>query len=528
MLIDFEDATVPGTLDADICIIGGGVAGLTIAREFIGTSHKVVVLEGGGRKDEVRSQRLYRADVIGMPHDGIHNGRFRVYGGSSTRWGAQFMTLTRRDFEQRDHVPHSGWPITQDDLSGYYDRALDIFDVNKLSFEEDLLQTLKLQPIPFNKEHFYYRFSKWAAFRRRNLAKTLGSEFAHSKNIDVYVHANVTEILPSQNGTQVNRIEVRSYSGKARVVNARAYIVCAGAIETARLLLSSRSVMPNGVGNENDLVGRYFQDHISVRVGQLQPADRRAFAATFDPFFKGATMHSPKLVMHEAAQQSLRCLNVMGHIVFGFTEESGLYELRRMLRAMQAKENPLPSPMGAWRILRYSHDIVRMVLGQTFARRRLSPKFAKCYLEVECEQAPNPDSRVMLSNEVDDIGMPKVILDWRLTRQEKHSVEQYFQLFRASWESAGHGTAEWNEALFSDEDAWMDACRDTYHHAGTTRMSGDPSTGVVDTNLRVHGMNNLYIASCSVFPTSGCANPTFTMMALCLRLTDHIKASLSS
>jgi choline dehydrogenase-like flavoprotein len=217
----------------------------------------------------------------------------------------------------------------------------------------------------------------------------------------------------------------------------------------------------------------------------------------------------------------------MGHVVYGFTEESGLYELRKVLRAVQSRKNPIPSPMGAWRILRYSSDIFRMVFGQFLARRRLSPKLAKCHLDIECEQAPSPDSRVSLTGRVDALGMPVTDLHWKLSELEMHSVASYISLFRQEWDRLSLGKAEWNRSVFEDGDAWMETCRDTYHHAGTTRMSKDPAQGVVDTDLRVHGFDDLYIASTSVFPTSGCANPTLTMMALCMRLADRLKKSVT-
>ena len=235
-------------------------------------------------------------------------------------------------------------------------------------------------------------------------------------------------------------------------------------------------------------------------------------------------MHSPKVVMTPVAQRKYGCVNVMGHVVFAFTEESGLFELRKILRAVQSKSNPIPSPMGAWRILRSSSDAFRMVFGQFLSKRRLSPSLASCHLDVECEQAPSPDSRVMLSEQRDELGMPRALLDWRLSETEKHSARMFVELFRAEWGRLELGVAEWSGELFEEGDAWMDVARDTYHHKGTTRMSDASSEGVVDTDLKVHGIDNLYIGSTSVFPTGSCANPTLTMMALCIRLAEHLKS----
>jgi choline dehydrogenase-like flavoprotein len=459
-----------------------------------------------------------------MPHEGVHNGRFRVFGGSSTRWGAQVMTFEDLDVSARDYVDCGAWPISYQVIREYYRRAEDVLAVNSLSYEEDLWSDFKVEPIGFDREKLKYRFSKWAGFKDRNLAKSIGKDCQESRNISVLLHANLMEIVPNADGSSVSYLKVRSLSGKkARIVGAR-YVICCGAIENARLMLVSNSVISTGIGNDHDLVGRYFQDHISVRAARLIPRDRARFTATFDPFMKGSTMHSCKVAMTERQQRENRCLTVMGHVVYGFTEESGLYELRKILRAVQSKRNPIPSPIGAWRILRYSSDIFRMVFGQFLARRRLSPKFAKCDLDIECEQAPSRDSRVTLSVAKDELGMPKTALNWRISDLEKHTVQQYVKLFRSEWDRLGLGQAKWDESLFEPGDAWLDICRDTYHHAGTTRMSSSHSLGVVDDNLKVHGIDNLYIGSTSVFPTSSYANPTLTMMALCIRMADHWKA----
>lgn len=523
MIRGLDECADNATISADICIVGAGVAGLTIAREFLGSNVSILILESGGKKDESRIQRLYESDVVGLPHEGVHNGRFRVYGGSSTRWGAQLMTFEQNDLDARAHVSGEAWPVNLHEIQQYYRRAEDVLSMNALSYEEDLWSDLGVDPLGFDRQKLKYRFSKWAGFNNRNLAKSIGVDCASARNVTTLLHANLLEIVPSENGAAVECLKVGSLSGRKATISATRYVICCGAIETARVLLASDKMIPSGVGNDNDLVGRYFQDHISVRAATLDPSDRARFTATFDPFMRGNTMHSCKVVMTEEMQKEKRCLNVMGHVVYGFTEESGLYELRKILRAVQSKRNPIPSPLGAWRILRYSSDIFRMVFGQFLARRRLSPRFAKCHLDIECEQLPSRDSRVMLSREKDELGMPKTMLDWRITDLEKHTVREYLHIFRSEWDRLGLGKAKWEASIFDDGDEWLGVCRDTYHHAGTARMGLSPADGVVDRDLKVFGFSNLYIGSTSVFPTSSCANPTLTMMALCVRLSDHLK-----
>jgi len=529
MIFDFENLDDHSVLDTDICIVGSGVAGLLLAKEFLNTDTKVLVLEGGGKKDELQSQKLYQSDVVGLEHDGVHNGRFRVYGGSSTRWGGQLMTSRKQDFETKDYIPFSGWPISKNELDSYYPRAEAIMRVNDKSYESDLWNDLDTQPIHFNSDSFQYRFSKWASFKNRNLAKYVGPLCKISSNVNILLHANATEIMLNNESDSVESITIKSYKGKQASIKAKTFIICAGTIDTARLLLASKSTSKNGVGNDNDLVGRYFQDHISYRVARLKPTETKTFSETFSPFYRSSTMHSCKLDLSPQAQDEQKCSHVMGHVVFDYSEESGFYEFRRVLRAVQSKKNPLPSPMGAWRMLRFVDDLFRLVVGALIVGRRFAPKSSKSYLQLEVEQYPNPESRVMLSEDTDELGMPRVILDWQLTGDEKQSMKNYINLFKPDWNRLNLGDANWEIAkdLFEEGDEWLKECRDTYHQTGTTRMSNNPDEGVVDSNCKVHGINNLYIGSCSVFPTGGTANPTLTMMAICMRLADFLKKNIN-
>lgn len=523
MLDDFEKIEIAGDFQTDICIVGSGVAGLTLASEFLDSGLKVLILEGGGKKDESKSQQIYRSKVVGIEHDGIHNGRFRVFGGSSTRWGGQLMTYRKEDFEKKPYIPDSGWPLKYQDIEPYYPRAESVMKVNSYSYEDEFWNQMSVQPLPLDKKRFTYRFSKWADFKNRNLAKSIGISCRQSNNISVLLHANAIEVCLQEKKDHVSHIKIKSFSGKEATVKAKIFIICMGTIETARLLLASKSTSQNGVGNDHDLVGRYFQDHISYRAARLNPKSSKLFSETFNPFYRTATMHSCKVDLSAKMQDTLKCSHVMGHIDNQYSEESGFYELRRILRALQSKKNPLPSPMGAWRILRYTDDIFRLIVGARLLGRRVSSKDSTFYLQLEAEQVPSKDSRVTLDDKCDALGMPCTILDWKLSGIEKRSMRKYVELFKEEWDRLDMGESSWDEKLFKNDDTWLSGCTDTFHQTGTTRMSENPEQGVVDSTLKVHGIKNLYIASCSVFPTGGTANPTLTMMALCMRMADQIK-----
>lgn len=528
MIQDFNSLADGAELTADICIIGAGVAGLTLAHEFIEGSLKVLVLEGGGEQLEPESQALYQATMAGVPHRGTFEGRFRVLGGTSTKWGSQLLPLTASDFTIRPHVHGSGWPFDLATLQPYYERAAHVLEVNTLSYDQALCAELELRPEALDPASFKMRFAKWAKFGKRNLAGTVGRRCARSGNVDIILHANAVEIMLDRDSGRVTGIAVRSLAGRRGIVRAKAYVVACGTLESARLLLASNSVVQEGVGNTSGLVGRYFQDHLSIRAGELWPHDPRRLMTTFSSIFHKGTMHSVRLELQDAVQREMGCMSAFGQVVFESSENSGFAQIRDMLRAAQARQNPFPGLRGIWYMLRDTPYMLRLAKSNYLGGRLPYPPRARFFLDVDIEQEPAENSRVTLSPERDALGIPRLRVDWQLAGKERFTAAVFVERFRHAWELAGFGTAQWNERIFKESDAWLADVVDTYHQAGTTRMSTNPRFGVVDPDLCLHDVTNLYIASCSVFPVSGSANPTFTLMALCMRLADHLKASFKS
>ncbi len=526
MILDFDALENDVLLETDLCIIGGGIAGLTIAREFIGRGERVLVLEGGGNTLESESQALYQARNIGQDYNGHLEGRFRVFGGSGTRWGAQLLPLDCSDFEHREHVAHSRWPIQFDTLRPYYDRALDIMHVNRLPFDDSICSMLKIRPFSFDSAQFRYRYSKWARFQHRNLASTIGPQCAKATNIQVLLHASVTNIQLSPGGNYIEGLNIKSLSGRKGSVKARRYVLCTGTLETARLLLASNKVCPAGIGNEHGMVGRFFQDHISLRAAELYPVSLKRFTDSFSPTFVRQIMHWPRLELTPASQRKYKCLGVFGHVVFEPSEESSFVVIREILQRIQKRQNFVPSSAEIRNIVREFPYIALLGLRYLFGGRVPSPPKCRWYLQVDIEQEPCAESRVYLDAEKDVLGMPMLAIDWRPGERERLTASHYVQLFRSAWEQFSIGKADWNETVNEPGDGWLSSAHDAYHQAGTTRMNQNPVDGVVDVNLRVHGIDNLYVGGCAVFPCSGSANPTFTMMALCLRLADHLSLSL--
>ncbi len=254
MILDYSQETFPDSLRCDVCVIGTGPAGTTLALELKDSGLDVVVLEAGGRQPDCGTTSLYNTEVVGLPHDGVHDGRARVFGGTSTLWGGQSLPLDPIDFEKRDWVVHSGWPINYDDLADFYPRGERYLHIEGMSYGPKAWCAMGLKPPAFDPDKIDIALSKFTY--QPNFADCYGSELESAANIRVILHANVTELVPTENGREISHAVIKTLEGKSCEVHAKSIVVCCGAIESARVLLVSDSVTPGGLGNGEGLVGR--------------------------------------------------------------------------------------------------------------------------------------------------------------------------------------------------------------------------------------------------------------------------------
>jgi choline dehydrogenase-like flavoprotein len=524
-LIDLHNLHAEQEFQSDLLIVGAGIAGLVLADALRGTGRQVDVLEAGGDSLEPESQALYTAEMAETLHLGTTEGRFRVYGGSSTRWGGQLLPLAPHDFSVRPHVPHSGWPLDPAALSPYLPQCEQLLGVNQAPYDAGLLERLCRPRPELSEFDLHPRFSKWAPFRCRNVARSLGHRCQQDPNTQIFLHASVTAIDLHANGRHVDGVQVRTLQGRCFRFRARQVVIAAGTIESARLLLASRSVHKGGIGNHSDQLGRWFHDHLSVKAAVLQPRRRSQFLQRLAPWYLGTTRHTLKLESSAAWQERQRCLNVMGHLVFEAPASSGFAWLRQQLQVRQSgatERQAVPAPY-LEKLPAESLDLAYLGWKRLVRKRRWCPAGADITLYVDTEQQPNPDSRIRLSENRDAIGMPKAVVQWQWGEPERHAFAAYRQLFDRQWQVWNFGPIHWLES-FEPGSGWEDNVSDIYHLMGGTRMAAEPGQGVVDAQLRVHGLDNLFVASCSVFPTGGSSNPTLTLMQLTLRLADRLRS----
>jgi len=504
---------------SEICVIGGGAAGILLATELATAGRHVILLEGGGALQESRSQELYRSELSAMPHVGIHHGRFRTFGGSTTQWGGQILELDDLAFARRSWVGGSGWPISKLQLTDFYERALRFEGLQYVERNDATVWSqLGLPPLAreFRWPELSMLYSRWCP--ERNFAKLYRDKLTANPNLTAVVHANVVGLNLDSGGTSVESAVIRSFSGRRALVNADAIVICMGGIESTRLLLQP----PAGSQppwQRNGLLGLHFQDHIALngigisKIG-LQPAHRY-----FGYVEAGGFRYHNKLALTPSAQEAGETLNVAATISpyrrTNRGRDAALVALREAV-----KRRRLPVGGNAGKIFLHGPGIIASRIAQRLANAdRL---WDRTMLTIHCEQSPQSASTISLAKDTDEFGMRRTKLSWTVSDQELHSMRYFLRTAQRAFSQSGFAVLEPPRGFFEDDDVVRSMCEDSSHHMGGCRMSTSAETGVVDLDLKLHGVHNCYVCSSAVFPASGFSNPTHTLLALAMRLSDKL------
>lgn len=512
MIEDFHDPAVGTDHVADLCIVGAGPAGLAIAHQLLGTGTDVLVVESGGLDGPGDAGELNAGENVGLPIS-LHEGRARVFGGTGTRWPGQCIRLDHSDFEARDWVRDSGWPIDRDHLDPFYRRAATWLGIPLKDFDEHAWQRFGLAPPSVASGRLGHRSSMYSS--HPDVGAFYRPDIERSGNVRVLVNASVSHIDTSAPDGVVGELTIRSLSGRVGRVRARTTVLCCGGIENARLLLLS------GYGQRNDTVGRYLQDHPTLWVDLV--TDRpEALQEFYGWLGRGKVRYVPRIRLAPDVQRENRVLNAIATLIYDRADSPGLVAARELSSALQDRR--WPRSLRRSDLLDVLRELPRVGLGayRRFAQGRPSAApLERTRVQILLEQAPNAESRISLSSDRDPLGLRKVRVDWRLSDHERQTARVFVDVLDAEFRRLGLGHLAGSEWL--DDEDWAKRFEDAYHPIGTTRMSADATTGVVDGDCRVHGLEGLYVVGTSVFPTSGYANPTLTLVALALRLADHVQ-----
>lgn len=529
MILNFNDWPDDQIIEADLCIVGAGAAGLSIAREYLGSKTKVCLLESGAEVYDHATQSLYEMINVGLPRGPEMVARVRQLGGSTNLWAGRCAPLSVLDFAERSWVPHSGWPVSRADFDPYYQRAGDVLGLGPYIYDDGLYAAMEQEAFsPFEASKLRQQFWQFSRSPSGNGQPTrfgidFKDTFANAENIQLFLQANLTEVLTDPTAGHVTGLQVQSLDGKKVLVKAPKVVLACGGIENARLLLASRSSNPKGVGNEFDQVGRYFMEHPRGSAGVAVGGDTEALQELCRHHWldtqRGRHVYLSGIAVADAYQEKHQLLNCDVSLVEYEDPESGTRAMERLLKRQSSEYAE-----DFWRVMSDLGDVTGNSIRRFIDNKPPIIDVSKITFECHIEQAPNPLSRITLAEEVDALGMPKGKMDWRLGGQEQKTIEQFMVMLAAELARLKLGRLKVADWVLDRGDGWKSGVQDVAHHMGSTRMSASPETGVVDKNCKVHGVDNLYIAGSSVFPTAGCVNPTFTIVAQSIRLADHLKS----
>ncbi len=538
--------TVPpdSSIGADVCVIGAGAAGITVARRLSHTGRQVVLLEAGGLDFDSETQALYRGENLGAPYFLLDTCRLRQFGGSTNHWHGLLGQLDDLDFSRREWIEHSGWPIDRAHLQPYYEEARRIFGLGAQPFDVSAWEDPETRPrLPLGSR---LRHTVNLLVPPVPFGHAYREELVSSPNVTIYTFANATELVTDKYAREVISVQVASLSGRSFSVRPRCTVLACGGIENARLLLLSDGVVPQGLGNQYDLVGRFFMEHpMLFPAGFFYPAVPNLSFELYAGKLIGDTTVQTGLVPSRKVQEERR----LSHVSLLFLPEAPdpdtAHQPHEHLRAASSEGHGIGAGSHVVRAAAEgstSDGLDRHVLealddirthaaqpGMMVRRAAPRPRYKQVGIVTRQEQIPNRESRVTLSSERDRLGQRRVRLNWQLTADDRRSSRETVEVLTQELgaEGLGHMKIQVDEDDTSwipprDRWPWEKPAVGAYHHMGTTRMADSPRRGVVDASARVHGLKNLYVAGSSIFPTSGHCPPTMTIVALSLRLADHL------
>lgn len=515
VIIDATSISAGEVIDADLCVVGAGPAGLTLARQFIGTDHRVYLLEAGGERVDEPARELADGDVIGHPYTPLSDARGMAVGGSSHLWEEWLRArpLDPTDFERRSWVEVSGWPFGAEELEPYYVEANDLLGLGPYDYGQ---RRGPLGDPVVGLKQVEFRYSNTFDFER------MRREIEASANVCLVIRAKAIELVTDPDRPRLSHVVVSSAPSHRFSVSSRVVTLAAGGIETPRLMLASRAASSQGVANSSGLVGAYFMEHPTMRSGLVVPNRHedqiwKTFGLRRGEQFAARWAMAPT----EAAMREHGILN--GMVLVTPSDDVAGSDLLRSLAvvkdALRRRNSSGESAFGHLLnvALRAAH------LPKVVGRGRFYRPKPLLRLSITVEQEPRPGSRVVLSERVDRFGVPRAAVDWHPGDLERKTVRTLQGLLDREFDDRGLGRV----VSMLGEEFPPRAFRGEWHQLGTTRMAASPRAGVVDEHGRTHDLDNLYVAGGSVFPTVGYANPTLTIVALALRQAAHLGPVLS-
>lgn len=460
----------------DVCIVGSGPAGMTLAVALHREGKRVLVLEAGGREFSTQSQDVYEGRVLGEEYQGLQATRLRYLGGTSNHWGGNCRPLDEIDFKRLDAFPETEWPISRSDLDPYGAMARDILALDG-NFEDKALSDGVVE----------------ADFKVSDPVVRFGEKyidlFDGARDLSICLEANLTRLDTSDG--RITAAHFRDFDGNSGQARASVFVLACGGVENSRLLLHFNDISEGNIVRQAETLGRYWMEHPQIGfAGDL---------VMFE-FFENKKNYT----LDKRTQQDLNILNCRLRMLPEPLERDG--RVQQLVADLACRAPAIASTLRNW----LGRDLV-----------------CGAALPAVVEMAPRPENRIALSEtDRDFFDIPSPILHLEYGPEVYETVRQTMLKVGEHLARTDQGRIRIVDWLANNEKPPEGTIWGGSHHMGGTRMSRQSGDGIVDPDLKVWGQDNLYIAGSSVFPSGGYANPTYTIVQLSLRLADHIKQRL--
>lgn len=523
MYINEADLVTAASKEWDVIVVGAGAVGLILAVSLGRADQRVLLLDSGAR-DNSDANDLNAVVMTGRQHLGATHGRARTIGGTTTLWGGQLTRFVPYDFDARQIMADCAWPIRYEDIERFYTDVARMLDLDLHYLSDASVQGAIESRKPADTAGCEVFFTRW--LRETNLARWFAGDLENRTALEVAPSCHATEILCRADGAQVSGIKAVSSRGQRLEFHARRVVLAAGTLEISRLLLLTAKNNPRVAWAGNANVGRYFQDHLDLVVGQIESKNKKAFANLFENVILNGHKYQPKIRMRTAVLRDLGCLNIACTVRFDSSIGEDIHLLKQFFKSLLTGARVDKPWQSIKRMVSLSHVWFPLMWRYVRHRRILAIADRGVSVIAHCEQRPLKESRISLDpNAADRFGDPIAQLHWVVDEElQMRSLQSFIRELQGFLRSACDADLTPVPAILAGDTAVLAQASDSYHQCGGARMSLGAADGVVDADCKVFGTDNLYVAGAAVFPSASFANPTYTAMALACRLGNHLIA----
>lgn len=514
-------------LTTQVCIVGAGTVGIYLAKKLRDKNIEVILLESGDNVVKTPEEFQLESVQKGISYSGAENGRGIGLGGTSALWGGQMIPLVESDFKERNYIGFNKWPISYEEVKKFFstvasELGLGSFEGSK-EYKKLLKRHYKILNTSSKSSNFSLRLSQWLPFKMRNSSKAFSKLVETDEKLQVWLNSTVTK-LRKNSDNKIETIYAQSKQGKKIEIKSKIVVICAGALESTRLLLEFDEQNEKVITKYGSPLGECFSDHLSVTCGTLKCNDWKRFNLNFSPVFEKGIMRTPRLELTQEAQKEESLTSAFAHFTFLTNGDTGFDIVRSILRKNQGEQHKIE--LSFKNIFSSLSDIFSMVWWRYIHNRLWIPRKADLLLQIDIEQIANKNSKLYLDNEYDTFNRKKLCIDWQVTDQDFDVIRKTTVLVTNFWNDLKLDEVATLELEDLKDLESFSTPYDVYHPTGSVKMGSTKENSVVNSDLRLWDISNCYVDTTSVFPSPGSANPGMVHFALTERLAKHLEKKI--